>query len=391
MPEIQDILIQYWDEFKKKYKVPYNANKVIRALINCRTSAMGGHIDKCEDCGHIKISYNSCRDRHCPKCQGIEREQWILKQQANMLNEKYFHVVFTIPDDLNPIALKNQKVIYSLLFKTASETLQELAADKKYLGAQIGITAVLHTWGQTLSFHPHLHCIIPAGGLSSINQWIKSKNNFFMPIRVIAKKFRGKFIDFFKKEVLNGNIKFYGNIEYLNDDKKYQDLIDTLYYKNWVVFCEKTFKDASHVLNYLARYTNRVAIANSRIIKVENHQVTFRYKDYKDNGKTKFMTLDVLEFIRRFLMHILPKKFKKIRYFGIMASRNRKNKLLLCKKLTRTKIIEYLRLTTDQLIEKLGLETKKCPICGCNKFVMKNEFPKTFKDPPDILLHFYKN
>ena len=391
MPEIQDILIQYWGEFEKKYSVPHNAFKVIQALINCRTSVMGAHIDQCDDCGHIKISYNSCRNRHCPKCQGIEREQWILKQQANMLNEKYFHVVFTLPDDLNPIALRNQKVLYSLLFKAASETLQELADDKKHLGAQIGITTVLHTWGQTLSFHPHLHCIIPAGGLSSSNQWIKSKKDFFIHYKVIAKKFRGKFIDLFKKEVLDGNIKFYGNIDYLNDSIKYQDLIDTLYDKNWVVFCEKTFKDASHVVNYLARYTNRVAIANSRIIKMENHQVTFKYKDYKDEGKTKFMTLDVLEFIRRFLMHILPKKFKKIRYFGIMASRNRKTKLHLCKKLTRTKIIEYLRLTTDQLIEKLGLDIKKCPVCGCKKFVTKDELPRNFKAPPELLLKLYKS
>ncbi|WP_205739167.1 transposase [Halocella sp. SP3-1] len=224
--------------------------------------------------------------------------------------------------DFNSVALKNQRIFYSLLFKAASETLQELALDKKYLGAQIGITAVLHTWGQTLSFHPHLHCIIPAGGLSSINQWIKSKNNFFMPVKVIAKKFRGKFLAFFKKEVLAGNINFYGDIDFLNDNRSYQGFIDTLYNKNWVVFCEKTFKNAFYVVNYLAKYTNRVAIANSRIVKVKNHQVTFTYKDYKDKDKEKFMTLHVFEFIRRFLMHILPKRFKKIRYFGIMGSRN---------------------------------------------------------------------
>lgn len=293
--------------------------------------------------------------------------------------------------DFNSVALKNQRIFYSLLFKAASETLQELALDKKYLGAQIGITAVLHTWGQTLSFHPHLHCIIPAGGLSSINQWIKSKNNFFMPVKVIAKKFRGKFLAFFKKEVLAGNINFYGDINFLNDNRSYQGFIDTLYNKNWVVFCEKTFKNASYVVNYLAKYTNRVAIANNRIVKVKNHQVTFTYKDYKHKNKKKFMTLHVFEFIRRFLMHILPKRFKKIRYFGIMGSRNRKTKLLLCKKLTSTKIIEYIRLSTDQLIEKLGLEIKKCPVCGCHKFVTEDELPRNFKGPPDLILKFYKN
>ncbi|WP_205739189.1 transposase [Halocella sp. SP3-1] len=182
---------------------------------------------------------------------GNEREQWVLKQQANMLNEKYFHLVFTVPDKLNPVALRNQRLFYSLLFKAASETLQELALDKKYLGAQIGITAVLHTWGQTLSFHPHIHCIIPAGGLSPNNQWIKSKKNFFIPVRVIANKFRGEFLAFFKKEVSASNIKFYADINYLNSDKNYQDFVDALYTKNWVVFCEKTFKDASHVINYL--------------------------------------------------------------------------------------------------------------------------------------------
>lgn len=390
MPELQDILIQYWGEFEKKYPVPHNAFKVIKALINCRTSALGGHIDQCKECGHLKVSYNSCRNRHCPKCQGIEREEWVLKQQANMLNEKYFHIVFTIPEELNPIAIKNQRLFYSLLFKAASETLKQLAQDKKYLGAQIGITAVLHTWGQTLSFHPHIHCIIPQGGLSSTNRWIKSKNNFYIPVRVIANKFRGKFLDFLKREVSAANIIFSSDIDYLNDNIKYQGFIDTLYNKNWVVFCEKTFKDASHVINYLARYTNRVAIANNRIIKLENHKVVFKYKDYKDNGKMKLMTLDVLEFIRRFLMHILPERFKKIRYYGLMGSVNKNTKLLLCKKLTNTKIIEYIRLTKDQLIEKLGLDIKKCPVCGCSKFILKEVLPRTLS-PPLVKKHQINN
>ena len=389
MPELQDILTQYWDKFKKKYPVPYNANKIVRDLINCCTSALGGHIDECKNCGHIKISYNSCRNRHCPKCQGLKREQWALKQQADMINVKYFHVVFTVPEELNPIALKNQRSFYSLLFKVASETLKELAMDKKHLGAQIGITSVLHTWGQTLSFHPHIHCIIPAGGLSPTNQWIKSKKDFFIYYQVLADKFKGKFLDFFKKEVKAGNIMFYGSIDYLNDNIKYKALRNTLYNKDWIVFSKKTFKDSSYVVKYLARYTNRIAIANSRIIKLKNHQVTFRYKDNNDNGKTKFMTLDVLEFIRRFLLHILPKGFMKIRYYGLMGSRNRNTKLILCKMLTQTNIVEYIKLSTEQLIEKLGLDINKCPVCGCHNFTRKEPVSRSI--PPPLVKKYQLN
>ena len=264
------------------------------AIESCRTFVLGGHVDECDSCGFKRISYNSCRNRHCPKCQSLAKEQWLLERDRDLLEVGYFHVVFTVPDSLNPLALQNQKVFYSLLFKAASETLVELSRDPKYLGAEIGFISVLHTWGQNLMDHPHLHCIVPGGGLSfDGTRFVCSRKKFFIPVKVLSRKFRGKFLAFFKEAFQDGNLEFHGKIEPFSGKIKFQALIDTLYQTEWVVYCKKPFKSPWHVLRYLGRYTHRVAISNQRIVNFQDGQVTFTWRDYRDNNRTKLMTLDV--------------------------------------------------------------------------------------------------
>lgn len=292
-----------------------NLQHFMNAIESCRTSNLGGHIDVCDSCGHERISYNSCRNRHCPKCQGLAKEQWLLERKRDLLNIGYFHVVFTVPDSLNPLALQNQKIFYSLLFKAASETLAELSRDHKYLGAEIGIISVLHTWGQNLMDHPHVHCIVPGGGLSfDGTRFLRSREKFFIPVKVLSRKYRGKFLAFLKEAFQDGELRFCGKLEPLSGKLKFQSLINALYQKEWVVYCKKPFKSPWHVLRYLGRYTHRVAISNQKIVSLQDGRVTFSWRDYKDENKTKLMTLEASEFIRRFLLHVLPDRFVKIRH-----------------------------------------------------------------------------
>lgn len=369
--ELQDVFQQFGPDYRQKHLLPLNQIRTMKAIESCRSSLLGGHVDVCDACGHERISDNSCRNRHCPKCQGLAKEQWLLERERDLLNVGYFHVVFTVPDSLNPIALQNQKFFYSLLFKAASETLGELSRDPKYLGAEIGIISVLHTWGQNLMDHPHVHCIVPGGGLSfDGTRWVFSRKKFFIPVKVLSRKFRGKFLAFLKEAFQDGDLKFYGKLEPLSGKTRFQALIDALYQKEWVVYCKNPFKSSWHVLRYLGRYTHRVAISNQRIIAVDNNQVSFQWRDYRDNNRTKLMTLEAAEFIRRFLLHVLPIRFVKIRHFGILGNRNRNRKLRLCQKLTLSKIREAGKLSTVELLLKLtGLDLRVCPFCKQGKMV----------------------
>jgi hypothetical protein len=292
--------------------------------------------------------------------------------------------VFTIPDIINTVALQNQKIVYATLFKAVSETLLELASDKKYLGAQIGFTSILHTWGQNLMHHPHIHCIVPGGGLSGCNKWINSREKFFIPVRVLSRKFRGKFLYYFKKAFQDNTLKFYGSIENLAWEPDFQSLINTLYTLEWVVYCKAPFKGPEHVVEYLGRYTHRVAISNNRIISVEDGQVTFKWRDYKDSNKEKLMTLDVMEFIRRFLLHVLPNRFVKIRHYGILGNRNRKTKLRLSKRLTGARLtIPGAKKTVEEMMLKLtGRDITKCPCCGCGRLHRTKSFTRQGISPP---------
>lgn len=369
MVEVQDIFRKFGETYRQKHKLPIFILKTIAAIENCRTSILGGHTDVCGDCGYQKNSYNSCKNRHCPKCQSLSKERWIDNQKANLLNVGYFHVVFTIPDTLNTIAFQNPKIIYSILFKSVAETLSELCADKKYLGAAIGFTSILHTWGQNLMHHPHIHCTVPGGGLNSVNKWVYARKKFFIPVKVLSKKFKGKFLYYLKKAYNQGELSFYGETLTIRDWTDFNKFLTRQYEKEWITYCKPPFKNTNSVIEYLGRYTHKVAISNNRILCMSNDSVTFKWRDYKDNSSWKTMTISAEEFIRRFLIHVLPPGFMKIRHYGIMGSRNKSKKLALCKKLTSTPVSQYQKLSTAELIKKItGHDITKCPKCGSDNF-----------------------
>ena len=335
MTKIQEILEIGLKDYLEKHKIVGYKQKVIKAIKNCKSEKLGAHKYVCDECGYEEIAYNSCRNRHCPNCQTGKKLKWIEARKEEVLNIKYYHVVFTIPSEIYNIALQNQEKMYKILFKASAETLQELAKDEKYLGGEIGFFSILHTWGQNLMYHPHVHLVVTGGGLTQISTWKEKEEDFFIPVQVMSRVFRGKFLNYMRKE----KIKFYGKNKDLENPATYNNLIQSLYNKEWVVYCKEPFKNAESVIQYLGRYTHRVAISNERIVEVTEDTVKFKWRDYKDDNKMKEMTINIQEFIRRFLLHILPPHFMKIRYYGILGNRNKKKKLLKCKILTRTKII----------------------------------------------------
>lgn len=362
MPELQDIFQKYGKEYMNNHKLPPHVCKAIRAITACRTSILGGHMDVCDECGHTRPSYNSCRNRHCTKCQALAKEHWILAREAELLPVQYFHVVFTLPSELDELVMQNRKIMLNLLFKASSETVRELAADTKYLGAEIGITSILHTWGQNLTLHPHVHMIVPGGGLTPPGQWRDSRKKFFIPVKVMAKKFRGKFLYHLEKsrQELGDSL--------VDDD--WQELVNCLYSKNWYVYCKQPFKTSGSVLKYLGRYTHRVAISNHRIVSLQDGRVAFKWRDYKDKSKEKLMTLAVQEFMHRFLLHILPPNFTKIRHYGFLASWCKRKKIALCKRLTGAAQVALKKLSAAELMLRLtGRDITLCPVCGTGHFV----------------------
>jgi Putative transposase/Transposase zinc-binding domain len=305
--------------------------KVLLAMARCRTAALGGHLDQCTRCGHRAISYNSCRNRHCPKCQTAARERWIAARQKELLPTRYVHVVFTLPAQLAPLALQNKKVIYDLLFRASAETLLEVARDPRHLGAEIGFFTVLHTWSQKLGLHPHVHCVIPAGGLSlDHTHWVKSPDRFFLPIHVLRRVFRGKFVAALRQAFQEGQLSFHGNLTCLAQPKTFAAWLRPLFRKDWVVYSKPPFGGPEYVLQYLGRYTHRVAISNHRLVSFTEGQVTFRWRDSAHHNEQKLLTLSLDEFLRRFLLHVLPKGFVRIRNFGFLANRRRATLLPLC-------------------------------------------------------------
>jgi hypothetical protein len=311
--------------------------KAFKAIRDCRTAALGGHVEyveQCDECGHRVISYNSCRDRHCPKCQASSRAKWLAARETELLPAGYFHVVFTLPREIGGLALQNAREIYGILFRAASETLLTIAADPKRLGVGIGFLAVLHTWGQTLHLHPHLHCVVPGGGISRDGtRWKACRKSFLLPVKVLGKFFRKKFLIYLREAFREGRLKFHGEMAGLARPGAFEALCCRAEKIRWVVYAKAPFGGPERVLKYLARYTHRVAISNSRIVSMADGQVTFLWKDYAGGNKTKVMTLDAVEFIRRFLLHILPAGFMRIRQFGFLANRARKEKLALCRRL----------------------------------------------------------
>lgn len=385
--EVADIFRTYGLAYRTKYDIPLEHLRVMSAIERCRTEALGGHLDECDKCGYQHPSYNSCRDRHCPKCGGLAKVRWLAAREKELLPVMYFHVVLTLPDQLNSIALVNQKKIYEILFRAGSETLLELGKDPKHLGGEIGLMAVLHTWGQNLLDHPHLHCIVPGGGLSPDQRWLLPKKakrkgkqkRFFIHVNIISDLFKKKFLFYLKKAYNAGELKFVGRIEGLGSPSTFQRLIDRLYSKSWVTYCKPSFGGSEEVLRYLARYTQRVAISNERLVSLEDGIVTFRWRDYRD-GKVKLMKLEAFEFIRRFLLHVLPKNFYKIRYYGILSSRNRKTKLKRCKEVLGVATVSESSTAPsgsweDLLLELTGIDVRICPRCGKGRMVTKEILP----------------
>jgi predicted Zn-ribbon and HTH transcriptional regulator len=338
--------------------------KVLSAIERCRTAALGGHRDRCSRCGYtVAISYNSCRNRHCPKCQTNARDKWLAARQRELLAVPYVHVVFTLPHELAPLAFHNKKILYTLLFRASAATLLETAADPKHLGAEIGFLSVLHTWGQNLLHHPHLHCVIPAGGLSPDRQsWVHPRYPFFLPVKVLSRVFRGKFLAGLKRAFRKGELCLPGALKPLEKDKAFRAFLRLLFRQDWVVYAKRPFGGPEHVLHYLARYTHRVAISNHRLVRFANGQVTFRWKDYAHGNKRRLMTLTAEEFLRRFLLHALPRGFVRIRSFGFLANRRRAALLPLCQKLLETN--PRSRSPTPPATEARPQAVWVCPRCG---------------------------
>jgi hypothetical protein len=337
--------------------------------MRCRTAALGGHAFACDECGHTTVHYNSCRNRHCPMCQGINSVIWVDKRSEEILNAPYFHLVFTMPQELQPLLYQNQELLYDLLYKAVAETLTELSHDKKYLGAQIGFFSLLHTWGQDLHFHPHIHTIVLAGGLTKGNKWQSSSKKFFIPVKILAKKFRGKYLHYLKQYYHDGLLNFYEDARKYRNPWFFKGLLNKCYAKDWYVYTKKTFSGPLAVIRYLGRYTHRIAISNSRIVCMDEDTVTFTVRNEQNeqsSGRKKTVTLNGIEFVRRFLMHILPKGFVKIRYYGILANRNKKTKLALCRKLTQSPVYKprFEGLKSIEILSiLLGRDVTICPVC----------------------------
>jgi hypothetical protein len=345
--------------------INWQQQKVLLAITRCRTAALGGHRDRCTDCGHTTaVSYNSCRNRHCPKCQGNARLRWLQARERELLPTPYVHVVFTLPRELAPLALQNKQLIYNLLFHTSAATLLEIARDPRHLGAEIGFFSVLHTWDQRLQHHPHIHCVLAAGGLApDHSRWISSRRSFFLPIKVLSRVFRGKFLAALKTAFREGTLQFHGHLAPLMESRTFAAWLRLLFRHNWVVYAKRPFGGPEHALRYLGAYTHRVAISNHRLVALSGNNVTFRWRDSAHGNKKRLMTLSVEEFLRRFLLHLLPRGFVRIRNFGFLANRQRATLLPLCFGLLQSS--ELISPSTTALTATDHPHSLwNCPICG---------------------------
>lgn len=369
--EVADIVRAAGKNFieKNRSRLTWQHLRVLRAIERCRTAALGGHLDQCSRCRQQTISYNSCRNRHCGKCQTNARDRWLAERNKELLNVPYVHVVFTLPHQLSPLALANKRTLYDLLFRASAATLLEIAADAKHLGAEIGFMSVLHTWGQNVLHHPHVHCVVPAGGLSPDHQrWIHPRYAFFLPVKVLSRVFRGKFTAGLKRAFRKRNLTFPGALQPLAHEQAFRSFLRSLFRQDWVVYAKPPFGGPQHVLHYLARYTHRVAISNHRLVNFADDQVTFRWKDYAHGSKQKLMTVTADEFLRRFLLHVLPHGFVRIRFFGFLANRRRKSLLPLCQQLLKMAVAGC----RDPIPPKAcSRAVWQCPRCGGSMLLMQ--------------------
>lgn len=375
--EVADIFRAFSGEYCKKHNLPLSHLRVMHAIQVCRTAALGGHRERCDSCGFERNAYNSCRNRHCPKCQALTKAKWLKNRKAELLPVQYFHNVFTLPHEINPLARCNKKVVYNLLFRAVAETLEVFAANTE---GRIGFIAILHTWDQKLRSHLHIHCLIPAGFLSFDKcSWIHTKKNFLFSVKALSRVFRGKFINFLKNSYKEGSLVFPEFVSHLNTEEGFTGLINQLWKKEWVVYSREPFDEPEYVLDYLGRYTHRVAIANHRIVKINNNRITFWYKDRSDGNKRKTITVSAEEFIRRFLLHVLPPAFMRIRHYGFMANRCRKKDISLCKKLiglVNNPVNTHEESTRELMIKLTGIDILACPYCKKGRMRKGAELPK---------------
>lgn len=371
--EVADIFRRYGETYREHHSASLSTaqRRVMSAIELCRTAALGSHLEKCDECQHERTCYDSCRNRHCPKCQSLARARWIEDRQAELLDTEYFHVVFTLPQEIAAIAYQNKEVVYGILFRAASETLRTIAADPKHLGAEIGFFTVLHTWGQNLNFHPHLHCVVSGGGLSPDNeQWISCRPGFLLPVRVLSRLFRRLFLELMESAFEGNRLSFFSALSHLQDSATFHQYLSPLWQAEWVVYAKPPFAGPKQVLDYVGRYTHRVAISNHRILYIEDGHVKFLYKDYRNDNHQKTMSLSADEFIRRFLLHVLPDRFQRIRHYGFLANRHKKQKVARCRELLgmksadiSTELSEPEKDYRDLYEELTGASLRLCPIC----------------------------
>jgi hypothetical protein len=366
--EVADVFRRFGQAFRDHHGASLSAarHRAMLAIERCRTAALGGHVERCGNCGHQRIAYNSCRNRNCPKCQGLARARWLADRQAELLDVPYFHVVFTVPEPIATIAFQNQTAVYDILFRAASETLRTIAADPEHLGVELGFFAVLHTWGQNLLHHPHLHCLVPGGGIAPDGQsWIPCRSGFFLPVGVLSRMFRGLFLHYLEKAFAAGQLHFFCEHRHLHEPAAFRRYLAPTRDTEWVVYAKRPFAGPAQVLDYVGRYTHRVAISNNRLVSIEGDRVRFRWKDYRDNQQ-KIMSLQAGEFIRCFLIHVLPDGFHRIRYFGYLGNCHRARKLALCRELLRMAPAapadppaDY----RDRYAALTGMSLRQCPYC----------------------------
>jgi hypothetical protein len=381
--EVADVFRRYGEAYRQEHGASLSMaqRRVMTAIEVCRTAALGGHLEQCDHCGHQRNAYNSCSDRHCPKCQSFARFKWLEERQAELLNTQYFHVVFTLPQQIATIAYQNKRELYGILFRATAQTLLTIAADPKHLGAEIGFFAVLHTWGQNLLHHPHLHCVVTGGGLSADgSQWISCREGFFLPVGVLSRLFRRLFLEYLLKTFDAGKLQFFSSLESLRDRSSFLDYLAPLREAEWVVYAKRPFAGPEQVLDYVGRYTHRVAISNNRLLDIAEGKVTFRYKDYRHDAQQKTMTLEAEEFIRRFLLHVLPEGFQRIRYYGFLANRYREQKLAHCRELLdmpapEPPALEDAKDYRERYEELVGSSLRECPVCHHGRMLVIEILP----------------
>jgi Putative transposase/Transposase zinc-binding domain len=384
--EVADVLRRYGEAYREQHSASLSTaqRRVMSAIELCRTASLGSHLERCDQCQHERICYDSCRNRHCPKCQSLARAQWIENRREELLDTEYFHVVFTLPEEIAAIAYQNKEVVYGLLFRAASETLRIIAADPKHLGAEIGFFAVLHTWGQNLLFHPHLHCVVSGGGLSpDSDRWISCRPGFFLPVRVLSRLFRRLFLESLEKAFDDGQLRFFSSIQHLQRRIAFLHYLAPLRKTEWVVYAKPPFAGPQQVLDYVGRYTHRVAVSNNRLLDIEDGQVRFRYKDYRHENQHKIMTVSADEFIRRFLLHVLPVAFQRIRYYGFLGNRYRKQKLARCRQMLgmnsaeeSTEPSKSQKDYRDRYQELTGVSLRLCPVCHRGRMIRVEPFAR---------------